>query len=183
MINVKYFCKFVKTQTKSDHHDKIKCIMACDLGVCFGVCNFICGLAVIIWNFWFFNGWYWSFCGFINLLFGICICWVSITHNFCDRYALKWFPFWENFLFTGCTYLYFTCGEIDAIFDGNFGDSVQSLLAFFVFVVGILYVLFWFLITVGNVNIPQPVPLERFCNGGGGGGGGGNDNSGYQNVK
>ena len=108
------------------------------------------------------------------------MCWVAITHKFCDQYALVWFPLWENFLFTGLTFLYFTCG----VFYLNFDNAgFYAFLYLLMFITGVMYVIFWLLIKFAGIGIPPPVPLESLCGGGGGGSGGNSGGDSGSNNK
>ena len=104
--------------------------------------------------FWALDGF---FCGWYTLFFGVAIVWVSITTKFCDKYALAWFPFWGNFLFMGCTFLYLSCGGWWCI-DGE--CDWWGFFFFFVAVVGVIYVILWLVKTLAGVAIPDPIPLE-----------------------
>eukprot|EP01084_Bolivina_argentea_P151537 264487_1 len=141
----------------------------CDWGITWCVLNLICGLAITAANlFWALDGY---FCGWYQLFFGVAIVWVSITTKCCDKYALAWFPFFGgNFLFTGCTFLYLACGAYWC-----FGNDCGwwGFCFFFVFVVGVIYVILWLVITLAGVNIPEPKPLESCCGG---------DGDGYQKM-
>mmetsp|Transcript_69663 Transcript_69663/g.62484 ORF Transcript_69663/g.62484 Transcript_69663/m.62484 type:complete len:144 (-) Transcript_69663:95-526(-) len=132
----------------------------CNWGIVWSVLNLICGLVITVANvFWALSGF---FCGWYNLFFGVAIVWVSITTKCCDKYALAWFPFWGNFLFMGCTFLYLSCGGYACIS----GDcDWWGFCFFFVAVVGVIYVILWLIKTLAGVGIPDPVPLESCCGG------------------
>eukprot|EP01083_Nonionella_stella_P026339 72440_1 len=76
--------------------------------IVWSVLNLVCGIFITTANiFWALDG---IFCGWYQLFFGVSIVWVSITTKCCDKYVLAWFPYWGNFLFMGCTFLYLSCG-------------------------------------------------------------------------
>lgn len=135
----------------------------CNWGIVWSVLNIICGVAITVSNFyWAFSGE--NFCGFYQLFFGIAITWVSITTQCCDRFALAWFPMWGNFGFMGCAFLYLSCGAYICIAT-NADCSWWGFMFFFVFVVGVVYVILWLVKTLAGVNIPDPIPLEACCGG------------------
>lgn len=90
---------------------------------------------------------------------------------------MQWFPLWDqSFFFMGCAFIYLSCGGWAWAFGGKGRDddgwrSFQGFMYFFIFVVGVLYLLFGLLVTFAGVGIPLPTPLSSCCGGGGGGGG------------
>lgn len=118
--------------------------------------NIICGICITVANF------FWAFdagfvCGWYQLLFGITIIWVSITKKCCDKYMLAWFPYWGNFGFMGCTFLYLACGGYWCI---NGGCDWWGFCFFFVALVGVIYVVLWIIKYFAGLNIPDCIPLE-----------------------
>eukprot|EP01084_Bolivina_argentea_P144221 253097_1 len=138
----------------------------CQWGIVWSFLNLIIGIVIITANiFWAFDG---NACGWFTICFGILIVWVTITTKFCEDKGLAWFPLWGNFLFMGCTFLYLGCGAWLCL---NPEDcDWWGFFFFFIFIVGVLYVIFWLVKTFAGVNIPDPVPLASLCGGDGGGG-------------
>eukprot|EP00484_Ammonia_sp_Unknown_P029636 CAMPEP_0197039066 /NCGR_PEP_ID=MMETSP1384-20130603/15927_1 /TAXON_ID=29189 /ORGANISM="Ammonia sp." /LENGTH=154 /DNA_ID=CAMNT_0042469607 /DNA_START=11 /DNA_END=472 /DNA_ORIENTATION=- len=153
------------------------CNGGCDWGIVWSVFNFICGLGIVLGHFSLLDA-----CAWLRVIIGVSICWVAITHQLCDQYALAWFPFWEKaFIFMGCTFLFFSCGawnrgcwndDNDRNNDNcGFFENFAAFFLWFTFVVGVLYLILGFIEFCGAASIPHPTPLVACCGGGGGGGG------------
>eukprot|EP01084_Bolivina_argentea_P220203 373232_1 len=146
----------------------------CDAGIIFGIVNFICGIFIILLSF--FN----DFCAWFRILFGVCICWVALTTAFCDQWALVWFPLWNrSFGFMGCSYVFLACGGYFWLSNGS--EGFNGFAYFFVWAVGITYIILWILNTFCGTGCPLPTPLLSMCGAGGDKGGGDkNEKSGGQ---
>ena len=130
------------------------------MGIVWNIFNLLCGIFIFAWSFFFFQ-----IRSVVHMIFGILIAYLSVTHKICDSYALQWFPFWENFLFTGCTFIYLSLDLFYVNFDSAFFYGFAQL---FVFAIGVMYVIFWPLVRFGNISIDAPVPLITLCGGDGG---------------
>ena len=124
------------------------------LGLFWNILNFICGIALIVYNFGII-----TVVNMLNLVIAVAICWISITHKVCDKAILVWFPYWENFLFKGIMYLYLSANLWYAT------DFVFGFFGAVVFITGILWCLFWLLKRFAGVAIPDPEPMETLCGG------------------
>eukprot|EP00483_Globobulimina_turgida_P000799 UN00800 len=132
--------------------------------ILFSILNLLCGIFLIIISF------YNDFCSWFRILFGVCIAWVAITSQICDQWALVWFPLWnKSFGFMGCSYIFLACGGYAWLVHD--GSSWNGFFYFFIWAVGIAYVVIYIMSLLNCCGCPLPVPLLE-C----GGGGGSNDN-------